>query len=154
LKISEVDHIAVTVSNINNSLKFYQEVLGFEMWFDLPLEGKGLENLIRVKKGTRLRTIMLRQKGSNRGMVELIEFNPPAVSANKSKKATAPGFLLLSFQVLNEKLEDVCLKLEKKGVTVYSKPQPLEFKGIGIVKAVVLEDPDGNMIELIQMPNK
>jgi catechol 2,3-dioxygenase-like lactoylglutathione lyase family enzyme len=152
MKISEVDHVALTVSDIEKSLKFYQEVLGFETFFDLPLEGKSLEDLMRVKKGTRLRSIMLRKKGCKSGLVELVQFDPPGDLSKKARQITAPGVLLLSFKVLDEKLEDVFQQLQGKGVSFYSEPQHLEFKGIGIVKSVILEDPDGNMIELIELP--
>lgn len=152
MKISEVDHVALTVSDIDKSLKFYQEVLGFETMFDLPLGGKNFENLIRVKQGTRLRSIMLRKKGRHSGLVELIQFDPPGDLSKEARQTTAPGLLLLSFQVLDEELGDVYRKLQEKGVLFYSAPQNLEFKGIGIIKAVVLEDPDGNLIELFELP--
>ena len=67
MKISEIDHAAVIVSDIEKSLAFYEEVLGFEKMFDLPLGGKSFENLLQLEQGTRLRSIMLKQKRA-RGM--------------------------------------------------------------------------------------
>lgn len=153
MKISEVDHVALVVSDIERSLAFYKDVLGFEKIFDLPLGGEAFENLLQLKQGTRLRSIMMKQKRA-RGMVELVQFDIPIDPAEKSKPIGAPGFLLMSFELFDEDLEDVFMRLKEKGVPVYSKPQILEFQGVGRIKAIVLQDPDGNMIELIQLPPK
>ena len=44
-------------------------------------------------------------------------------------------------------------RLLEKGIACYSEPQVLELPGYGATRAVVFEDPDGQMIELIQLPS-
>ena len=44
-------------------------------------------------------------------------------------------------------------RLAQKGITCYSAPQVVELPGYGGTRAVVCEDPDGQMIELIQPPS-
>lgn len=44
-------------------------------------------------------------------------------------------------------------RLLKKGIACYAEPQVLELPGYGATRAVVFEDPDGQMIELIQLPS-
>jgi hypothetical protein len=44
-------------------------------------------------------------------------------------------------------------RLLEKGIACYSEPQVVELPGYGAMRAVVFEDPDGQMIELIQLPS-
>jgi hypothetical protein len=50
-------------------------------------------------------------------------------------------------------LAAVYQRLLEKGIACYSEPQVLELPGYGTTQAVVFEDPDGQMIELIQLPS-
>jgi len=63
-----------------------------------------------------------------------------------------PGVFLLSFQVQGEELQAVYQRLQEQGVRFYTDPQGVSVDGLGSASAVVCEDPDGIMIELIQLP--
>ena len=43
--------------------------------------------------------------------------------------------------------------LEARGIEFTSEPQNLPIRGFGFAKAVVFVDPDGVMIELMQLPS-
>ena len=85
--------------------------------------------------------------------VELVQFFPAPTTPTPAKGAGGLGAFLLSFEVRNEELDAVYQRLLEKGVTCYSEPQILELPGYGATRAVVFEDPDGQMIELIQLPS-
>lgn len=154
VKVSEIHHVALTVSNLARSQAFYEDVLGFHKTVDIPLGGTVLEGLLQLKPGVKGRSIIMQQGASMIGEVELIEFDPPSEKQLGPKRPGDPGIFLLSFEVTGEQLEDTHDRLKEMGVECYSKPQPLEIPDYGTVKAIIFEDPDGIMIELMQLPSQ
>jgi hypothetical protein len=43
-------------------------------------------------------------------------------------------------------------RLLERGIVWYLEPQVVELPGFGTMRAVVFEDPEGQMIELIELP--
>jgi lactoylglutathione lyase len=152
MPISPVHHVALTVADLDRSIAFYRDALGFRKTLDMPLGGPHSERLLGLPAGTKARSVIMQQGPAVTGEVELIQFTPPNARLTGPKRPGDPGVFLLSFEVTGEKLEEVYQALLGKGVRFYSEPQPLHLKGYGEIKAVVLTDPDGVLIELIQLP--
>jgi catechol 2,3-dioxygenase-like lactoylglutathione lyase family enzyme len=60
---------------------------------------------------------------------------------------------MLSFEVKGETLAEVHQRLRDKGIRFIADPLDLGLPGYGSIKALSFEDPDGIIIELIQLPS-
>lgn len=122
MTIDHIDHIVLTVKNIEETIKFYTEILGMKaVTFGTDRKALTFGN----------QKINLHEKGK--------EFMP---------KANFPtcGSGDLCFIVLT-KIELVKLEIENKGVEIVEGV--VERTGaLGRIKSIYLRDPDMNLIEL------
>jgi glyoxylase I family protein len=150
--ISEIHHVALAVSDMERSIAFYRDILGFRKTLDMPLGSPSLDRLLRMRPGTTGRSVIMQQGLSLVGEVELVQFSPAPSTPTPAKGAGGLGAFLLSFAVRDEELADVYQRLLKQGIVCYSEPQVVELPKFGTMRAVIFEDPDGQMIELVQLP--
>ncbi|MGZ8330647.1 MAG: VOC family protein [Rhodoplanes sp.] len=120
--ITSIDHVVLTVTSIEKTLKFYTSCLGMaEATF-----GKGRKALVFGRQ-----KINLHQSGN--------EFLP------KARNAT-PGSADLCF-VASIPLEEAISRLRDNGVPIAEGP--VERTGaMGKIRSVYVRDPDGNLLEI------
>ena len=152
MAISEIHHVAVAVSNMERSIAFYRDILGFRETLDMPLGSPSLERLLRLRPGTTGRSVVLQQGLSTVGEVELVQFSPAPTTPTPAKGAGGLGAFLMSFEVRGEELAAVYRRLLENDIVCYSEPQVIELPEYGAIHALIFEDPDGQMIELVQLP--
>ena len=152
--ISEIHHVAITVSDLERSIAFYREVLGFRKTLDVPLNPAITEKVLRLRPGVTGRSVIMQQGHSQIGEVELIQFENTGAKPSGPKRPGDPGMFLLSFSVSGEVVDDTKTRLESLGLGVqcYGAPTAIELPEYGNIRVIIFEDPDGIMIELVQLP--
>ncbi|KUY15754.1 glyoxalase [Elizabethkingia miricola] len=122
MRITSIDHIVLTVADIEKTVQFYTEVLGFE-----------LITFGNNRKALRFgnQKINLHQKGR--------EFEPKALFPTS-------GSADICF-ITETDLEDVLKELQAKNIQITEGI--VERTGaLGKIRSVYLRDPDSNLIEL------
>ncbi|RJP73399.1 MAG: VOC family protein [Candidatus Abyssobacteria bacterium SURF_17] len=143
MKIGEVQHIAISVSNMEEALKFYVDLLGLEVMMDMELEGDpAIESLLGVKN-IKMRYVLFTGKGAR---LNLLGFkNQKGENIAKRMRPYDHGIHHIAFIVDN--VEDAYKELGSKGVEFISAPQQT-----GLAKAATMRGPDGVVIELFELP--
>ena len=145
--IKKVAHIGLTITNLERSIKFYKDVLGFKYIGKMNMEGESTETLFN-KKNTKASVGYL-ASDDDTPLVELIEFKDVEVTKNKSSLFnTSISELCFYVDDINKEYE----RLKMLGVEFISNPQMFDSTSYGFGKsiAVYFYDPDYNIIELIQ----
>ncbi|MDN6111356.1 MAG: VOC family protein [Enterobacterales bacterium] len=123
LKLSTLDHLVLTVANIDKSVKFYQQVLG------MGVETFGSEGRTALTFGEQ--KINLHAAKS--------PFRPHA-------KHPTPGSADLCF-ITVQPLQEVVLWVIGCGVEIIEGPVT-RTGASGKISSIYLRDPDGNLIEI------
>ncbi len=129
----------MTVKSLKKSIEFYWGVLGIPVVkvFDMP--SFVIENLYGIK-GTEVRMALLRCGWGS--FIELFEFTPSEKAVDG--KCNRSGLTHIALDVGNVKR--VYKKLRAKGVKFIAEPM-----SEGKTEYVFLKDPDGHLVELIDM---
>ena len=143
-------HIAVVVRDLENMVRFYTQNLGFEVkrHFNIKSEDfrKGVAIADAEAKGAHLVV------PNSSVEIELFQFETPAPNLlNTPLQSNQLGYRHMALVVGN--LEETYLELKKSGIEFLSKPitvkEPKEVAGF---QFVYFRDPEGNIIELNQLP--
>ena len=122
MQISSIDHLVLTVKNINESCEFYSKALGM----DIVTFGEGRKALSFGQQ-----KINLHQFGS--------EFEP---KANSPTPGSADLCLISAVP-----LDQVIKHLQKIGISILEGPVT-RTGAIGPISSVYFRDPDENLIEV------
>lgn len=137
--IRGIHHTALSVPDLERSLAFYRDLLGFEpvmdfSWRDHP----DLDRTHRLE-GTAARVVLLR---AGNAMLEIFEYAAPAPRpADASRRLVDHGLTHLCLDV--DDLEAEYARLRAAGVEFHCAP--VDY---GTVLCTYARDPDGNVIEL------
>lgn len=155
MSISEIHHVAINVSDLTRSVAFYRDALGFRQILDMKASGPANARLLRLpQKGLSIRSIMMTQGSSTVGEIELMQVEPRRNDPTPPKRPDDLGMWVISFEVKGEPLAGVVKRLREMGVKFFSDIEEIELEGYAPMKAVLFEDPDGNLLELVQLPTR
>jgi 2-keto-3-deoxy-L-rhamnonate aldolase RhmA/catechol 2,3-dioxygenase-like lactoylglutathione lyase family enzyme len=137
-------HVGLSVVELERSLAFYRDLLGFEVTAHQPFEGDLYETIMALP-GTYGRAAMLAGPGLQ---LELFEFTHPAPDRSDPERPVS-GHGITHFCLTVGDVDAEYDRLSAAGVSFHCPP--LDF---GTAKATYLRDPDGNVIELLQLTGR
>jgi glyoxylase I family protein len=138
-----IDHIGISVSNMEQSIRFYGEMLGLEKLCEVfPFGGTDYDRIMAIPDVAG-RMCMV---GKDDFRLELFEFASPRP---RIKDASYPvsdiGYS--HFGVMVEDVDAAYARMRAAGVPIHS---PVIGFMAGRMNALYARDPDGNVFELIE----
>jgi catechol 2,3-dioxygenase-like lactoylglutathione lyase family enzyme len=147
-RIVSADHTGITVSNLERSLAFWRDVLGFEFSHTAHQKGELAREITGVD-GAEIKLAVLKTPGGHK--IELLEYLAPADRKRANLRPCDIGFVHVALLVDN--LDLVLERIAASGWEAAGKTQTLKT-GPNAGKCVIyVRDPDGTTIELMQPPN-
>lgn len=142
--IHGINHVAISTGNIDRLRAFYVDLLGFEEVFRLNwASGHAALDRITGLTGSSARIVMLRL---GQACLELFEYaSPPPRPGDPARPVCDHGITHLCLQVTDIEAEHA--RLAAAGMHFHCVPQAL-----GDVRATYGRDPDGNVVELLEVP--
>ena len=143
-----IDHTAIAVSDTETSLKFYQDLLGLEVAGSSENYGTEQEHLNNVE-GARLRITGLK---ASQGMgVEFLEYLKPD-NARALPPDTSPQDLVhWETTLVVKNLNLASRRLIREGYQPISdKIAKINEQTLGFSKALLVRDPDGHVLRIIE----
>jgi catechol 2,3-dioxygenase-like lactoylglutathione lyase family enzyme len=145
-RVTGIDHVGVTVSDVDRSLAFWRDLLGLEVLGRGTVEWEHLDRLVALE-GTRIEWCELALPGG--GKVELSRYHRPVGAPVAPGEENEPGRSHLSLLV--DDLAAMLATLRAAGVPARTE-EPVEIP-VGAYaggKAAYVFDPDGVELELIE----
>jgi glyoxylase I family protein len=155
-RILSADHTGITVSNLERSLAFWRDVLGFEFSHRANQKGEMAEQITGVK-GAELKLAVVKAPGGHK--IELLEYLAPAdrkkhvdpsTSLTTSLRPCDVGHVHIALTV--ENLEPLLKKIAESGWKAAGKPQALTAGPNTGKRVIYVRDPDGTTIEFMELP--
>ena len=141
--IKALRHTGVVVTDMEKSLCFYRDLLGMKVILDREQGGEYLDRLIG-HRDLRMRLVMLQAPDGNK--VELFEFYSHPKKAPEAVETSDIGCSHVAFSV--DDVDDLYERLSKEGIRFNYRPQ---VSPDGYAKVAYCHDPDGTIIELVQV---
>lgn len=149
--IRGIDHINVVVADLERSVRFYCDVLGFRKTHDVTMEGAWIEAIVGLRGVKGLVAFVEPAGGGLR--IELLQYESPAgVALPENSRANTRGVRHIAFRV--DGIVAMTDRLRAAGVTLFSNPVLVPA---GVVKfaagdktLVYFLDPDGVILELAE----
>ena len=144
---ARVHHTAIVVRDVETSLHFWRDGIGFSVIMDMHFDGDWPE--LFGAPSSRLRSLFLGDpEQADAGIVELVQFDESTTEAPAASRRTPPGFFLVSCYVA---VEATLARLAALGLG--GEPRRIRVPGpVGDVQMATILDPDGVLVELIELP--
>ncbi len=145
-RILAADHTGITVSNLERSLAFWRDVLGFELSHRAHHTGE-LASEVTGVPGAEISIAVLKGYGHK---IELLEYLAPKDRKQIDLRPCDVGSVHVAFTV--ENLDAVLNAIAASGWRAAGKPQTLRSGPNAGKRVIYVRDPDGTTIEFMQPP--
>jgi len=153
-RIGGIEHVAIGVSNLKESIDFYSRILGYEDML-YSYEGESPEWDPLFGRGRKTKRALLRRNTRPQGlfrhflrggMIELIEVEGNKGRHNfEGRKWGDIGFMELCFDVTN--IDETLEEVTGKGIEIAVPPHTQEMGLKTNATFAYIKDPDGSLIE-------
>lgn len=149
--IRGIDHLNIVVADLERSLRFYTELLGFTRTKDAWLEGEWIERIVGLK-GVKAQAVFIVPPGGE-PRIELLQYQAPA-GARLPENSRPNTLGLRHFALRVDDIDGVVATLRAAGVDVWGEPTLVPGGVVtfdtGRKRLVYLSDPDGVIVELAE----
>ena len=144
--IRGIHHTAISTADLERSLKFYRDLLGFEQVYASGWKpGAEAADKITGLKNSSAELVMLK---AGNACIELFQYSSPeARPGDPWRPACDHGITHLCLYVSDIQAE--YQRLKAAGMVFHCPPQTM-----GDVSATYGRDPDGNIVELLEVQDK
>src|SRR6266853_1338354 len=144
-RIIGADHTGITVSNLERSLEFWQNVLGFEFSHRAHQTSEMASEITGVP-GAEIKLAVVKAPGGHK--IELLEYLAPPDRKHVNFRPCDVGSVHIALAV--DKLDAILEKIAASGWKAAGKPQTLKTGPNAGKRVVYVRDPDGTTIEFMQ----
>ena len=145
-RILAADHTGITVSNLERSLTFWRDVLGFELSHTAHQTGEMASEITGVQ-GAEIKLAVVKAPGGHK--IELLEYLAPLErKGNVDLRPCDVGFVHVALIV--DDLDAILSAINASGWEAAGKPQTLQSGPNAGKRVVYVRDPDGTTIEFMQ----
>ena len=144
--VKRVDHFALTVGDLERSLRFYRDLLGLEVRVRRVWDEEYVRKMVGFSDAS-MDIALLALPGSEDQQLELIEYRQPRAKAPRNPINTA-GSAHLCFMV--DDIQEVYERLRRAGIEFVSAPVAVPVGPNKGRRTAYLLDPDGIVVQLMQ----
>ncbi len=144
--ISATNHTSFTVSDLDRSLAYFCDVLGFELLNRSPRDPAFIERVVAIP-GADIEVAYVQAPGHR---LEFIQYRGPEGRRRVDSRPCDAGFAHVAFDV--DDIDAVIAASEDAGVLPLGPPQDLDRGPNKGGRVVYTRDADGITIEFIQPP--
>jgi catechol 2,3-dioxygenase-like lactoylglutathione lyase family enzyme len=148
--ITRADHTGFTVSSLDESLRFWVDVLGFRFVSRNHYPASEfLDNVVGVP-GAELTLAMVEAPGGH--LIELLEYSAPADRQVLKPRACDVGSVHLAFLI--DDLDALLSRVERAGWMRLGEPQTVQGGKRDGLRLAYARGPDGVTVEFLQPPRQ
>jgi len=136
--IKAIDHIGIITNNLQQSVEFYTDVLGFSIFAKIEMDDAGFSAIFVEKNGSKIELMGYRGIIPKRSEGVEIKMGGGSIPINDH----------ITFTV--DDITATVTQLKEKGVEFSLEPIQLE----GGMKLASFKDPSGVLIELVEHPKQ
>jgi len=149
--LEHIDHVNIVVSDLERSVRFYVDVLGFEETRRAHLEGVWIESVVGLR-GVRADVVYVQPRGGG-PRIELIQYaSPSGAVIPECGLANTIGLRHIAFRVRD--MATACARIEAAGVKFLGAPVTVPSDVVrhdaGEKRLCYFRDPDGVLLELAE----
>ncbi len=147
-RIIAADHTGITVSNLERSLGFWRDVLGFEFSHSAHQTGEMAKQITGVANAE-IKLAVVKLPGGHK--IELLEYlAPPDRKKDVNLRPCDVGHVHVALTV--DSLNAILQKIAASGWRAAGEPQKLTSGPNAGKRVVYVRDPDGTTVEFMEMP--